>query len=270
MALPRALNYLRRSPEITIAGVALAGILISLVMQYALRLPQSSYVIPLLVVLVVGGVPLLLQLGRKLLARDFGSDLLAGISIATAALLGEFIVACIVILMLSGGEALEQYATRRASSILEALSRRMPNVAHRKEATGIVDIQLSAIAVGESLIVFPHELCPVDGVVTEGHGWMDESYLTGEPYRISKAPGSQVLSGAINGDAAVTIEASETADRFALRPHHARHARGRGEAAALAPARRSARCVVHADRARGGGGSAGSSPGARTVSWRSW
>jgi heavy metal translocating P-type ATPase len=209
VALPRALNYLRQSPEIVIAGVALAGILISLVMQYALRLPQASYVIPLLVVLVVGGVPLLLQLARKLLARDFGSDLLAGISIATAALLGEFIVASIVILMLSGGEALEQYATRRASSILEALARRMPNIAHRKEPAGIVDIQLSDIAVGESLIVFPHELCPVDGVVTEGHGWMDESYLTGEPYRTSKAPGSQVLSGAINGDAAVTIEASK-------------------------------------------------------------
>jgi heavy metal translocating P-type ATPase len=124
-------------------------------------------------------------------------------------LLGEPIVACIVILMLSGGEALEQFATRRASAILEALSRRMPSIAHRKGPSGLVDIQLSEISIGQALVVLPHELCPVDGVVIGGHGWMDESYLTGEPFRISKAPGSQVLSGAINGDAAVTIEATK-------------------------------------------------------------
>jgi heavy metal translocating P-type ATPase len=198
----------RQSPEIYIAFVALAGMLASLVMRYVFGLKALSDV-PLYVVIVVGGIPLLLQLGRKLLAREFGSDLLAGISIATAVLLGEFIVACIVILMLSGGEALEQFAARRASSILAALSRRMPSIAHRKGSSGIVDIQLSAIAIGQSLVVLPHELCPVDGVVTEGHGWMDESYLTGEPYRTSKAPGSQVLSGAINGDAALTIEATK-------------------------------------------------------------
>jgi heavy metal translocating P-type ATPase len=199
---------LRQPPEIYIAFVALAGMLVSLVMRYGFGLATLS-VVPLYVVIVVGGAPLLLQLGRKLLAREFGSDLLAGISIATAVLLGEPIVACIVILMLSGGEALEQFATRRASAILEALSRRMPSIAHRMGPSGIVDIQLSEITVGQSLVVLPHELCPVDGVVTEGHGWMDESYLTGEPYRTSKAPGSQVLSGAINGDAAVTIEATK-------------------------------------------------------------
>lgn len=199
---------MRQPPEIYIASVALAGILVSLVMRYGFGLATLS-VVPLYVVIVVGGAPLLLQLGRKLLAREFGSDLLAGVSIATAVLLGEPIVACIVILMLSGGEALEQFATRRASAILEALSRRMPSIAHRMGPSGIVDIQLSEITVGQSLVVLPHELCPVDGVVIEGHGWMDESYLTGEPYRTSKAPGSQVLSGAINGDAAVTIEATK-------------------------------------------------------------
>jgi heavy metal translocating P-type ATPase len=202
------MTRLRQSPEIYIALVALAGMLVSLVMRYGFGLATLSAV-PLYIVIAVGGVPLLLQLGRKLLAREFGADLLAGISITTAVLLGELIVACIVILMLSGGEALEQFATRRASAILEALSRRMPSLAHRKGPSGIVEIPLGEIAVGASLIVLPHELCPVDGVVTDGHGWMDESYLTGEPYRISKAPGSQVLSGAINGDAALTIEAAK-------------------------------------------------------------
>lgn len=196
-------------PEIYIAFVALVGILTHLVMRYALSLPQAISNVPLFVVLLVGGLPLLITLGRRLLAREFGSDLLAGVSIATSVILGEYIVGCIVVLMLSGGEALEQFATERASSILQALSRRMPSIAHRKGPLGIVDMQLTEIGIGQSLVVLPHELCPVDGIVTEGHGWMDESYLTGEPYRTSKAPGSEVLSGAINGDSAVSIEATK-------------------------------------------------------------
>ena len=67
------------------------------------------------------------------------------------------------------------------------------------------------IAVGDTLVVFPHEICPVDGTVVEGHGVMDESYLTGEPYRMSKTPGTTVLSGAINGDTASTIRADKLA-----------------------------------------------------------
>ncbi len=195
--------------EIYIAAFATAGILASLAMQYALALPRSLTVLPLYAVLVLGGLPLLFKLGRKLIARDFGSDLLAGVSIATAVLLGEYLVACIVVLMLSGGEALELFAARRASSILAALSRRMPDIAHRSAATGLVDITLDDIRIGDRLVVLPHELCPVDGAVQQGHGWMDESYLTGEPYRTSKAPGSHVLSGAINGDSAMTIEATQ-------------------------------------------------------------
>jgi heavy metal translocating P-type ATPase len=221
----------RYPPETYIAFVALVGILTYLVMRYALSLPQAISNVPLFVVLLVGGLPLLITLVRKLLAREFGSDLLAGISIATSVILGEYIVGCIVVLMLSGGEALEQFATGRASSILQALSRRMPSIAHRKGPRGIVDIQLTDIEIGQALLVLPHELCPVDGIVTEGHGWMDESYLTGEPYRTSKAPGSEVLSGAINGDSAVTIEAK----RLPVDSRYARIMRVMQEAEARRP-----------------------------------
>jgi P-type E1-E2 ATPase len=81
----------------------------------------------------------------------------------------------------------------------------MPSLAHRKSATGITDIPLGDVAVGDVIVVLPHEICPVDGSVIAGRGTMDESYLTGEPYRMAKAPGSAVLSGAINGEAALEI-----------------------------------------------------------------
>ena len=131
---------------------------------------------------------------RELWAREFGSDLLAGISILSSVLLGEYLVGTIIVLMLSGGEALEQFATRRASSVLDALAKRMPQVAHRKLGAAVKEVKLDDVQVGDRLIVFPDELCPVDGVVVEGRGVMDESYLTGEPFEISKTPGSKVLA----------------------------------------------------------------------------
>ena len=76
---------------------------------------------------------------------------------------------------------------------------------HKKTAAGLTDVALTDVAMDDLLVVLPHEICPVDGTVVSGRGSMDESYLTGEPYRMAKAPGSAVLSGAINGPAALEI-----------------------------------------------------------------
>ena len=167
--------------------------------------------LPLVVMLFAGGVPLVWDLLRKLLAGTSGSDLLAGVSIVTSILLGEYLAGVLVVLMLSGGAALESRAVSRAGDVLNALAKRMPTLAHRKTASGLTDIALSSVAVGDVIIVLPHETCPVDGQVVAGRGTMDESYLTGEPYRMAKAPGSNVLSGAINGQAAMEIRTERVA-----------------------------------------------------------
>jgi heavy metal translocating P-type ATPase len=167
--------------------------------------------LPLLAALLAGGVPLVLELFGKLLRREFGSDLLAGTAIVTSVLLEQYLAGVLVVLMLSGGAALEAYAVRNASSVLAALAKRVPADAHRKQGGGITTVPLDRVAIGDTLVVFPHEICPVDGTVLEGHGTMDESYLTGEPYRMAKTPGSEVLSGAINGASALTIRADRRA-----------------------------------------------------------
>ena len=113
--------------------------------------------------------------------------------------------------MLSGGETLEKYAVRTASKVLKALSKRAPTVAHRRKNGTLEDIPTEKIAVGDVLTLFPHEICPIDGVVEEGNGVMDEAYLTGEPFLINKAPGTAVISGAINGDASLIIKAIKLA-----------------------------------------------------------
>ena len=200
------------STETRIAGLTLVAIVLHLVFRFALHLPSLQTNLPLFAALLIGGIPLLWELGQKLWKREFGSDLLAGVSIITAIFLREYLVAAIVVLMLSGGEAMESFATARASSVLDALARRVPSIAHRKEAHGLVDVKLGDIRIGDELTVLPHEICPVDGTVLEGHGVMDEAYLTGEPYEISKTPGSMVISGAINGEALLTIRAEKLAE----------------------------------------------------------
>jgi len=222
--------------EISIAILSLIGIIAFLLLKYALGMGHQSYTLalntlltsatenivqghfsfnlalaelPLLAVLLFGGVPLLYQLLKKLLQGDFGADLLAGIAIVTSVLLDEYLAGSLVVMMLSGGEVLELYAVRKASSVLEALASRMPSIAHRKLADTLVDITTDQVLIGDTLLILPHEICPVDGTVLEGVGTMDESFLTGEPYQMSKTTGSIVISGAINGDSALTIRADK-------------------------------------------------------------
>jgi heavy metal translocating P-type ATPase len=200
-----------RRKQAAIAALALVAIAVHLVLRFGTSSSPLMQNVPLWVALALGGVPLVWELLVKLYHREFGSDLLAGISIVTSVLLDEYLAGTLVVLMLSGGETLEAYAVRSASSVLEALAKRMPTFAHRKQDSTIADVSLNEVAVGDVVLVFPHEVCPIDGTVVDGHGVMDESYLTGEPYMISKTPGSSVLSGAINGESALTIRADKLA-----------------------------------------------------------
>ena len=201
-----------------ISVLALTGILAHLVLRYAFAVPREWSGAPLIAVLVLGGIPMVVDLSRKLIAREFGSDLLAGISVVTAVLLGEYLVGCVIVLMLSGGGALEQFAKKRASSVLDALAKRMPHRAHRRWGGQLVDVSLESVEIGDELVLFPHEICPADGVVLEGQSKMNEAYLTGEPFEIWKTPGSEVISGAVNGETALTIRAEKL-------PRNSRYAR---------------------------------------------
>jgi heavy metal translocating P-type ATPase len=199
----------RKTSLITV--ISLAGIAAHLLLRFGRHADAVVQQIPLWVILGIGGIPLLYDLLKKLLRREFGSDLLAGISIVSAVLLGQYLAGAIVVLMLAGGEALENYAVGNAASVLRALAKRVPSVAHRKRDSHILDIALDEVAVDDTIVLFPHDICPVDGVVIEGHGMMDESFLTGEPFEITKATGSTVISGAINGESALTITATKRA-----------------------------------------------------------
>jgi heavy metal translocating P-type ATPase len=200
------------------ALLSLAGILVHLVLRFvvgAARSPTADA--PLVAVLVIAGAPLVVRLAWRGIHGEFGSDHLAGVSIVASVLLDEYLAGAIVVLMLAGGETLEQYAVAEATSVLRALARRVPTLTHRQKADGFEDVPIADVGIGDHLSILPHEICPVDGEVVRGDGAMDESYLTGEPFRMAKGPGAKVLSGAINGETALTIRATRIAadSRFA-------------------------------------------------------
>jgi heavy metal translocating P-type ATPase len=199
----------RAGTDAAIAALAALGILAHLALGAAA--PEAWSEAPLVLVLAAGGLPLVIRLALRALRGSFGSDFLAAVSICAAAALHQYLAGAMVVLMLSGGAALERYAVAEATAVLRALAGRVPTRAHRRSPTGLDDIAVGEIVPGDELAVLPHEICPVDGEVLEGHGSMDEAYLTGEPFLISKGPGAAVLSGAINGDAALVVRAARVA-----------------------------------------------------------
>jgi len=203
--------FLERFQTTAIAVCAFLCIVLHLLMQYAWNLPSSVSNWPLWVTLVLGGIPLVGDLLAKVFRLQFGADLLGGISIIVSILLGEYLAGAIIVLMLSGGEALESYALSNATSVLSSLAKRMPSIAHRQKGAEVEQIPLSEIRIGDQIVIYPHDVCPVDGTVVSGHSVMDESYLTGEPFLITKTIGSAVISGAVNGDSMLVIQSTHEA-----------------------------------------------------------
>ena len=192
-----------------IVGLSALGILAYLLTAQALPLAQTMRDEILIAVVILGGLPMLYDILKEFAHGEFGADALAMISIVTSLVLKQYLAGSIIVFMLSGGSLLESYAVHSASSVLNALLKRMPKMAHRKAGVQISDIAIETIQIQDTLVIFPHEIAPVDGTVLEGHGFMDESFLTGEPFLMSKAPGSDVYSGAINGEVALVIRATK-------------------------------------------------------------
>ncbi|NUU06228.1 heavy metal translocating P-type ATPase [Leifsonia sp. C5G2] len=167
-----------------------------------------------------GGFALLVAAGytvrmiRTLRGGGLGVDLLAVVAIVATVVVGELAAAIIVVLMLAGGEALEDYANRRARRELDALLRRDPRTAHRyvfDGSTAVEDVPIDEVHVGDILLVRPAEVVPVDAVLLAEHAAFDVSSITGESLPAEKQEGDEVLSGSVNGTAAVRIRATQVA-----------------------------------------------------------
>lgn len=156
-------------------------------------------------------IPLVMGMWEDFRGGAYGLDILALTAIITSVVLHQYWAAIIVVLMLTGGESLEDYAEHRAKSELDALLTRAPQIAHLIRGGKTVDVKAVDVKAGDKLIVKPGEVVPVDAVIVDGKASFDESSLTGESLPQAKKADDQLLSGSINLDGAVTIKALHAA-----------------------------------------------------------
>lgn len=160
---------------------------------------------------IANALPLAWGMLEDFRSGKYGLDILALTAIVTSVLLKEFWAGMVIVLMLTGGEALEDYAEKRAKSELSDLLRRRPKKAHLIRGTQVVDVSVKEIKPGDRLEILPGEVIPVDGVIIEGSSSFDESSLTGESLPVLKNESDQVLSGSINVEGAIKIRALQSA-----------------------------------------------------------
>jgi len=180
----------------------------------ALNWTPASAVVPWLLSLYALGIAAreAVSMIRRLLRREFGLDVLAVTAIIATVLVGEFWASIVIVLMLTGGEALEDFAAGRAQRELTALLSRVPQIAHMFSATDeLVDVPVTEVAVGDRLVIRPSEIVPVDAVLVSAATAVDESSLTGESMPVEKVAGDLLLSGSVNGPEAVTVRANAPA-----------------------------------------------------------
>ncbi len=156
-------------------------------------------------------VPLTVSIARTLAAGRVGVDAIALVAMAGALAVGEYLAGAVIALMLSGGNALEASASRRARRELTALLERMPTIAHRRVAGGWEEVGVGELAVGDTVLIRAGELIPVDGTVAGDEAVVDESALTGEPLPVTHARGATVRSGAANAGDAFELAATRVA-----------------------------------------------------------
>ena len=195
----------------SLALLALAVILLGALERFVYDLPVDAETLWLLGLLIAGAPVVWRSLGA-VLHGTFATDFVASLSIVTAALLGEPLAGLVIVLMQTGGESLEKFAARRASTALRELEEAAPRVAHLLSTTrGLIDVPVSEVARDDSFLVRPGELIPCDGVVQSGISEIDVSQLTGEPAPILAQPGTAVMSGTLNMHGLLSVRATAPA-----------------------------------------------------------
>ena len=179
-----------------LVSIAVVGLAAGILAYAAGQLDLADLSWTLATAPVVAG--LAISIARDLLAGRFGVDAIALVSMSAALALGQPLAGAVVALMYSGGNVLEDIAIARAEHDLRSLVDRAPREAHRRVGDRIAEVPISAVAVGDQLLVRAGEVVPVDGVVTSSAATIDKSALTGEPIPVIKARGAAILSGSLN------------------------------------------------------------------------
>ncbi len=161
---------------------------------------------------VVECLPILRSMWDDIKNGSYGIDILALTAIIASVALRQDFAAIVIVIMLTGGSGLENYAEQRAHSELDTLLKGSPQQAHIIRGRKLIEVKASDVKVGDKLIVKPGEIVPVDALIIDGSSSFNESSLTGESLPVNHGVGEQILSGSLNGDQPVTVKAIHTAN----------------------------------------------------------
>ncbi len=201
---------LRKYFRIIILGVVTAGLIAGFIGQvFALpNVPRVAWIVPAVIV----ALSVLLDFVNGMRRGAFGVDLIALLAIVASIALNHLLAGIIIAAMVAGGNSLEEYANSKARRELAALVSRTPVSSHRLSGGVIIDIPISAVAIGDLLLVKPGEIVPVDGTVEQGPAVLDESALTGEALPVTRHDGQAIRSGVLNQDGPFTMRSTATAE----------------------------------------------------------
>ena len=189
----------------------LVSLAVGVALRFAEREPAAEAV--WMIALAITGMPLVLRTLRDMLRGRFATDVVATLAIVVAVVQQQYLAGLVIVLMQSGGEALERYAEGRASAAVRQLEADAPRIAHRSASDGshAEDVPVEDVAVGDLLLVRPGEMIPCDGEVVAGTSHVDTSRLTGEPLPMKASAGTVLASGCLNVDGPLTMRATATA-----------------------------------------------------------
>lgn len=206
--LRETMSFLRAHPLMVFVIIGLAtGVILWATGPHAALAVVAYVVVGIVVVLTA------IDMVRDLMAGHWGLDILAVVAMIATLAVQEYVAGLIIALMLTGGEALEAWAERRASRELDLLLNRAPAFAYRVDAeTGeATRIEIDEVTVGDELLVRSSEVLPVDGILVSAHATIDESSVTGEPLPVSVAAGEALLSGTVNSTESFVMRATKIA-----------------------------------------------------------
>ncbi|HJP84678.1 MAG TPA: heavy metal translocating P-type ATPase [Gemmatimonadaceae bacterium] len=207
------LRIRRESRELNVAApvIAIAMLIVGAVEGYFAG--EWSYAKVIWELGLIGsGLPVVLRTVRGMVRGEFAADVVASLSIVTAAVIYQPFAGLVIVLMQTGGEALEKFAERRASAAVSELEKKAPRIAHLLTTDrGLIDVPVDRIQPGDTFLVRPGEMIPCDGTVLNGISEIDVSQLTGEAIPVPAVAGAAVMSGSLNAHGVLSIRATARA-----------------------------------------------------------
>lgn len=168
-----------------------------------LQFPIQAILIDLVGIMMA--ISLLGEIVADFKSGRYGVDILAVIAVVSTILIGDIWAEWMILVMMTGGQTLEDYATGKADKELRSLLSNSPTIANKFVGNKLISVDVEKLDLDDHVLIKPGEQVPVDGKVVSGESSFDQSSLTGESVPVQKKVGDELMSGSINGSVAVEM-----------------------------------------------------------------